>query len=45
MLDTIEFPPHLVHHRFVRATLRFVSSHSVELSAGTGLPLYFHFGS
>jgi hypothetical protein len=45
MLDTVEFSPYLAPHRFVRVTLRFVSSHSVELSAGMKSPLRFRFGS
>ena len=45
MLDTIEFPPYFAPHSLVRATLRFVSSHSVELSAGMDPPFCFRFGS
>lgn len=44
MLDVIQFPSHLTHYRFVRAPLRFVSSHSVELSAGMNLALCLRFG-
>lgn len=45
MLDTLEFPQYLAHHRLVRAPLYSISSYSVDLPGGMNLSLCFCFAS